>query len=162
MALPTGTVTVNLDLVRELAEVAAVPARGKVLFHPSVSRLLHVASGTSYALSVRSIDLGTDEVDVELVATDDPAYTPVNWTYALQFKIPGFKLLPFSISVPTGSDRQLTALTPVTASGGTVDINAYTRPQVDQMFADHVNDPTPHPTYDNIPNLTLLFENGLI
>ena len=27
---------------------------------------------------------------------------------------------------------------------------------------DHIQDVTPHPTYDDIPSLTLLFENGLI
>lgn len=26
----------------------------------------------------------------------------------------------------------------------------------------HINDPAPHPAYDTIPNLTLIFENGLI
>lgn len=26
----------------------------------------------------------------------------------------------------------------------------------------HINDATPHPTYDDLPSLNLLFENGLI
>lgn len=29
-------------------------------------------------------------------------------------------------------------------------------------LTDHVNDPTPHPAYDDISSLQLLFENGLI
>ena len=29
-------------------------------------------------------------------------------------------------------------------------------------IANHINDPTPHPAYDDIPSLVLLFENGLI
>lgn len=26
----------------------------------------------------------------------------------------------------------------------------------------HIQDPTPHPAYDDLPSITLLFENGLI
>jgi hypothetical protein len=29
-------------------------------------------------------------------------------------------------------------------------------------IASHVADPTPHPVYDDIPSLTLLFENGIV
>lgn len=32
---------------------------------------------------------------------------------------------------------------------------------LDQAIADHVVDPEPHPAYDDIPSLTLLFENGI-
>lgn len=30
------------------------------------------------------------------------------------------------------------------------------------LLDEHINDLEPHPTYDDIPSLTLLFENGLI
>lgn len=29
-------------------------------------------------------------------------------------------------------------------------------------LADHVSSPTPHPSYDDLPSLKLLFENGLV
>jgi hypothetical protein len=29
-------------------------------------------------------------------------------------------------------------------------------------LADHIIDDTPHPKYDDLPSLTLLFENGLV
>lgn len=29
-------------------------------------------------------------------------------------------------------------------------------------LATHLIDPTPHPAYDDLPSLTLLFENGLV
>lgn len=29
-------------------------------------------------------------------------------------------------------------------------------------IASHVADPTPHPVYDDIPSLSLLFENGIV
>lgn len=32
----------------------------------------------------------------------------------------------------------------------------------DDLMALHILDPTPHPAYDDMPSLTLLFENGLI
>ena len=33
---------------------------------------------------------------------------------------------------------------------------------VDDSIAAHVNAPTPHPAYDDMPDLVLLFENGLL
>lgn len=32
----------------------------------------------------------------------------------------------------------------------------------DAVILAHINDVTPHPVYDDLPSLTLLFENGLI
>lgn len=33
---------------------------------------------------------------------------------------------------------------------------------VDATVTTHVNDLTPHPAYDDLPSLSLLFENGLV
>lgn len=33
---------------------------------------------------------------------------------------------------------------------------------VNEAIDDHVNAPEPHPAYDDLPSLVLLFENGLI
>lgn len=41
--------------------------------------------------------------------------------------------------------------------GGTGDITA-----AQALLDKHVNDPNPHSAYDDIPSLTLLFENGLL
>lgn len=30
------------------------------------------------------------------------------------------------------------------------------------LIADHVNSLTPHPAYDDLPSLTLLFDNGMV
>jgi hypothetical protein len=35
------------------------------------------------------------------------------------------------------------------------------QPSVDTVMAAHVNSPTPHPVYDDMPDLVILFENGL-
>lgn len=37
-------------------------------------------------------------------------------------------------------------------------VNMATQAELDT----HINDPTPHPVYDDLPSLTLLFQNGLI
>lgn len=37
-----------------------------------------------------------------------------------------------------------------------------TPPTTDVALLGHINDTTPHPAYDDIPSLVLLFENGLI
>jgi hypothetical protein len=34
--------------------------------------------------------------------------------------------------------------------------------QIDESISAHVNAVAPHPVYDDLPSLTLLFENGLI
>lgn len=34
--------------------------------------------------------------------------------------------------------------------------------QVEELMYGHINDPTPHPAYDDMPDLTILLENGLI
>lgn len=34
--------------------------------------------------------------------------------------------------------------------------------QIDDVMYGHVNDPTPHPAYDDMPDLTVILENGLI
>lgn len=34
--------------------------------------------------------------------------------------------------------------------------------QVEEVMYGHINDPTPHPVYDDMPDLTILLENGLI
>lgn len=33
---------------------------------------------------------------------------------------------------------------------------------IDESVATHAVDTTPHPAYDDLPSLTLLFENGLV
>ncbi len=40
--------------------------------------------------------------------------------------------------------------------------STYSRAEADAILSDHVSDETPHPAYDDLPSLTLLFENRLI
>jgi len=35
-------------------------------------------------------------------------------------------------------------------------------PPGEPLLAEHIVAPTPHPAYDDIPSLTVLFENGLV
>lgn len=49
----------------------------------------------------------------------------------------------------------------VTVPSGGLD-QAFVQDVVDTSLAVHVADETPHPAYDDLPSLRLLFENGLI
>lgn len=52
------------------------------------------------------------------------------------------------------------------APSDTVDVSgsvqAYLAENMGTILAPHINSPTPHPAYDNIPSLVLIYENGLI
>lgn len=41
-------------------------------------------------------------------------------------------------------------------------VNSDTEAMTDMLLLHMTADPTPHPQYDDLPDLTLLFENGLI
>lgn len=41
-------------------------------------------------------------------------------------------------------------------------IVAYLETHSEDLLTPHINDETPHPAYDDLPSLRLLFENGLI
>lgn len=45
-----------------------------------------------------------------------------------------------------------------TGAPGSGAVDEYARDQISL----HLIDPTPHPTYDDLPDLSLIFENGLI
>lgn len=69
----------------------------------------------------------------------DPAYSPVGVPVALT----------------RGVDGILRADAPAMAARPT-------RDEVDDRFSAHVNDESPHPAYDDLPDLTLIFENRLV
>jgi hypothetical protein len=47
------------------------------------------------------------------------------------------------------------------SGGGGIDPEAI-QELIDDTVAAHVADPTPHPAYDDLPSLTLIFNNGLV
>lgn len=110
----------------------SVPLSGiTVRFTPSVKVLLNsTASPAPVTMVMTPITCttdssgylrnpGDDTLGVKLVATDDPDNEPAQWTYSVTFAGAGTENLdPFSIDVPTGSDRYLTLITPISSSTG--------------------------------------------
>lgn len=41
-------------------------------------------------------------------------------------------------------------------------VTTFLEENTDVILAPHINAPEPHPSYDDMPSLTLLFENGLL
>lgn len=129
---------------------------------------------------------------VRLVATDDPDNNPLEWTWRVDFRltdqddVPTRGITRFSFELPSNTTVDLAALAPVPSADGTFYLvgprgkSAY-EVALDNGFvgtegewlasleADsnaelttHINAATPHPAYDDINSLTLLFENGLV
>jgi hypothetical protein len=110
------TLGITTENVPDLADVT-----GYVAFTPSPPLLRHIATGTMLPMSTTTVYLdGDGDAVVTLVATDDTDLTPVDWTYTVSFGLSdGITVDPFSIEVPTGSDRQLGGLVPTQDNTGT-------------------------------------------
>lgn len=91
-----------------------------IKFTPSVKYVLHPSSGSIIVPKPDPITVGVaGDVDVTLVATDDPDINPIGWTYRVDITVIGGEIPSFNISVPSGSDRLLTELVAIPESNGT-------------------------------------------
>lgn len=97
------------------------PVSGKVTFTPSPTMLRHIGQGLMFpAYPVTAYLDATGNADVQLMATNDPQISPLNWTYTVSFDLEdNLTIDSFSIEVPEGSDRELSDLTPVVDNTGT-------------------------------------------
>lgn len=109
--------------------VDGVPLRGTVTFVPSPDRLI---VGTQATLLARQIVARTDtqgrlindagDLWVDLLGTDDPDVSPVDWTWGVYFRWGNHVSSPapygFHFSLPVGAVVDLTEVTPVTVSNG--------------------------------------------
>jgi len=129
---------------------------------------------------------------VRLVATDDPDNNPVEWTWRVDFRltdqddVPTRGITRFSFELPSNTTVDLAALAPVPTADGTFYVSGPRGKSAYEVALDngfvgtegewlasleadsnaelttHINAATPHPAYDDINSLTLLFENGLV
>lgn len=76
-----------------------------------------------------------------VIATDQDRDFPVVIAHTERPTLDGAKVVSVGDTVPPGS-----------GTGGITD---------EQLLV-HVNDTTPHPVYDDLPSLTLLFNNALV
>lgn len=119
----TGIVRISLRAVVLESSVNPVPTvmpvTGAVSFTPSPSFFRHAADGLIFPSTAQTVYLdGNGDAAITLMATDDPDITPLDWTYKVEFNLAEVTMDSFSITVPSGSDRNLSALTPVPASQG--------------------------------------------
>lgn len=129
---------------------------------------------------------------VRLVATDDPDNNPVEWTWRVDLRltdqadVPVRGLARFSFELPSGETVDLAALAPVPDANGEFYLvgpsgksayeialdNGFVGTEEEWLaslvadssseLTEHINAATPHPAYDDISSLELLFENGLV
>lgn len=129
---------------------------------------------------------------VRLVATDDPDNNPTEWTWRVDFRlidqddVPTRGIPRFSFELPSDTTVDLATLSPVQSADGTFYVvgprgksayevaldNGFVGTEEEWLasleadsnaeIAAHITNPTPHPAYDDMNSLTLLFENGLV
>lgn len=125
-----GTITGSLMLaVGDSGDPDTLPDRwplppgSKITFTPSVPRVLFAGPGK--VIIPRPIvvptpadtETFTGAFTVDLVATDNPAGTPIDWHYNVTVEIPDVPTWTFPVMVPTGSVQDLTAVMPVDHDG---------------------------------------------
>jgi hypothetical protein len=144
-----------------------VPLAGTVTFLASTPLL--VAQDLVTVLPVETAVELDDEgfFTVDLVATDDPTTNPTDFTYLVSFRYMHDRdyafvaYESFSIEVPANTVVDLTAVSPVPSQPGTPTDPGGAQGAINLAISAHRADETPHPTYDDASDFTLLFENKL-
>lgn len=94
---------------------------GYITFTPSVASVTNTTNNTVIVLNTVNVPLVSDGTfSATLIATDDPAATPINWTYSVTVHAGTKTLPPFNISVPRNTTRNLADIIPVDETPGTV------------------------------------------
>lgn len=147
--------------MRTSANGATVPATGVVEFRAGVDRVVTPSDGV-ISPGREKVALEADGTfEIELIATD--IGNPADWAWRVLFAIAGYDSPPTAVSVPTGAVVDLNTVVPVADVDGVAVIVGPRGPAGDGALDldEHINDPSPHPAYDDIPSLVVLFENGL-
>lgn len=97
------------------------PLSGRVIFTPSIKRLVHAGSGTVYSVPAVTAFLDEDgSFSIELIATDDLDVQPHGWTYDVTFRLDSRATMrSFSMAAPTGT-ISITEVVPIESSTGDV------------------------------------------
>lgn len=107
----------------------SLPVKGTVTFAPSPGALLLAGFTPPVTILPQPITFSLDStgslvnssgvLGVQLIATDDPALNPSNWTYSVSFNFGPLRYPTFSIQVPGGATVDLTTVAPVPGNAGT-------------------------------------------
>lgn len=96
-----------------------IPAQGSIVFTPEFSGVVRYPSDPIMSAIPKSIEVPLDAngaFEEVFLATD--VGNPSGWTYKVTFNISGVSLSPFSIDMPSGSDRILNSFLPTGSSNG--------------------------------------------
>lgn len=111
-----GQVLVAVDDGEDVGiDTDSIPGQGFIRFIP-------LAPFVDYGDNIVLLDIRTAYLDttgdfrIDLVATDNTAPL-TDWTYLVQFFIPGLAIESFEIDVPAHSNRAITNIIPRTSSG---------------------------------------------
>ncbi len=105
-----------------------VAAQGTVVFTPTPAYVLDATATPPTTVVPVTVTCGLDsdgdlvspsgEKGVWLIATDDADLNPSGWTYTVTVVLRGVAARAFSITVPAGSEQDLSLISPVAASEG--------------------------------------------
>lgn len=99
------------------------PATGRFIFDPSIDSLVDPASGLTIRLRRKTVELVNGVVSEPLIATDNVALSPKNFTYKVSGVVAGQTVVPYSVALPYAVPSvSLAALVEVPSSMGTINI----------------------------------------
>lgn len=117
----TGTVQ---GLIYDVVGASIIPSASSMIkFTPVPDYLTNTTDNEITILNPVLVTIDTNGFfSVDLVATDDPESSPINWTYTVEIFLPDRQIDPFSIQVETGQTLDLADAVPVQSSPGTITI----------------------------------------
>jgi hypothetical protein len=130
--LPSSVLTVTVT--GTFLDDRGKPATGRFIFDPSIDSLVDPASGMTIRLRRKTVELVNGQVSTPLIATDNTALSPKNFTYKVSGVVAGQTVRPYSVALPYSvPNASLAALVEVPSSMGTINIpQAAAGPKGDQ------------------------------
>lgn len=114
----TGTV------IAKFIDSAGAAASGTVTFTPSPAAIKNVTAAPPTFILPKPVTATLDvngSISVELVATDDPDNSPVDWTYLASFAFGGnLRLDAFSFELPSATTVDLAVVAPTATAEGEI------------------------------------------
>lgn len=111
MPLPTNVSTGTIK--GQFLNVAGDPNKGTVTFTPSFNHGVNGGADVIFTPETVKVNLDAQgKFNISIAATDDPDLAPLNFTYSVSISIYGTNIPVFTMSLPSGSTRDLTDVIP--------------------------------------------------
>lgn len=142
--------------------ISGVLPRGYIQVEANIGRAKFTNPLFGHAVvATQKFGIQDGQATLLLRATDDPDITTTGFTYTVTEFIGNVRGDSYEITVPMAAKDDGIEITELIAPAPSPGFSpGY--PVTQQQLLDHINSPTPHPVYDEIPSLTLLFENRLV